>query len=171
MKHVIEIGIVGCLLMAAGCTSPGGAYIVGPFSAMSAKHIDKAKMTRSVAINARIAAEKKEPIIRAVNMAMSPGEIAVGYQVDVLSLFSSDYTFSELALQTAGATIDLAGEAAAGIALYNTITKDSHDTKTAVVIYNNGSGNINTINQGSGTLDRSNIATDGAANGDLAVGK
>ena len=172
MKNVIVMGsLLVCMAVVSGCASPGGMPIVGPFSAMYSSHADKAKMARSVMASPRVAADKKDAVIRAVNMSMAPGEIAAGYQVDILSLFGTDYTWGEVGIQALAATADIAAEAAAGITLYNTITRDSHDTKTKVEIVNNGDGNIQTINQG-GTMSGSgsNTALDGAANGDVNVG-
>lgn len=147
MRKITEviIPLLACGML-AGCMSPGGAVIVGPFSAISAKHIDKAKMARSVAMSPRIPQADKPAVISAVNMAMSPGEIAVGYKVDVLALFSSDYTWGEVGIQALTATADLAAEAAAGIALYNTMTKDSHDSTTTTI-----TGNGNVVNNNSTT--------------------
>jgi hypothetical protein len=131
--------------------SSGGAAIIGPFSYLNAGRIDKQKMTRSVAMSPRLTAEQKVPVITAVNMAMSPGEIAVGYKLDVGSLLSGNFTWGEILSQTLAATADAAVEAAAGYALYNTMTKDSHDSQSVTVNgnnnavnYNNGTGNSNT---------------------------
>ena len=172
MKKIIGITLplIVCAML-SGCASPGGAVIVGPTSYWNSTRIDKAKMTRSVAMSQRIAQADKPAVISAVNMAMSPGEIAVGYKVDVLALLSSEYSGGEILSQTLAATLDLAAEAAAGIALYNTMTKDSHDANATVQITNNGDGNISTINQGSGSMTSSgsNTAVDGGANGNLSV--
>ena len=86
MKNVIVMGsLLVCMAVVSGCASTGGMPIVGPFSAMYSSHADKAKMARSVMASPRVAADKKDAVIRAVNMSMAPGEISAGYQVDILS--------------------------------------------------------------------------------------
>lgn len=163
MKKIAEVvmPIVACAFL-AGCMSPGGAVMTGPLSYLNAGRIDKAKMARSVAMSARIPAEQKPAVISAVNMSMSPNEIAVGYKVDILGLFSSDYTAGELFTQTLAATGDLAAEAAAGWALYDAFKTDRHDSGTVTingnnnaVNYNNGTGNAN--NGTTTTSDHNNI--------------
>ena len=151
-NRIVEVLVpLIAVMVLAGCVSPGGAVVTGPISSWNASRIDKQKMVRSVATSTRISQEQKPVVISAVNMAMSPGEIAVGYKVDVLALFSSDYTGGEIFSQALSATADLAGEAAAGIALYNTINKSSTKTSTDTVNVN-VNGDQNTVNQGSGTL-------------------
>lgn len=163
MKRIGEIGIVIAMACSmVGCMSDGGALVVGPFSAMSAKHIDKAKMSRSVAASSVIPAEKRAAVIKAVNMSMSPNEIAVGYQVDVLSLFTSEYTIPELGLQALAATVDLAGEAAAGWALYDAFKTDRHDSGTVTITGNNNAVNYlegtgNTVSGATTSSDHNNV--------------
>lgn len=150
-KIVMSIGL--CLaigLLSGGCASPGGALVVGPFSYASSRHIDKAKMSRSAVMSTQLSTEKKQAVIRAVNMSMGPNEIAAGFQVNVTELFSSNYTGGELFMQGAAALLDLAAEAAAGYALTQTFTKDSHDTRGVTITgngnavnYNDGTGNSN----------------------------
>lgn len=150
MKRITEILVpIAVCALVAGCVSQGGAVITGSISAWNAARIDKQKMARSAATTPRIPQEVKPAVISAINMAMSPGEIAVGYKVDVLSLFSSDYSLGEIASQALAATLDLAGEAAAGIALYNTVNSSSTKNTTSTV---NITGDQNTVNQGSGSI-------------------
>jgi len=164
--------LLGSMLVVAcvGCVSPGGAYVVGPLSSWNASRIDKAQMTRCVANSTRIAAEKKEPIVRAVSMSLRPGEIAAGYQVDILSLFDGNYTLGELTTQALAATGDLVGEAAATYGLYKTLTRDSHDTVTTtytINVNNTGHGNTTPINVGSGSQSGIQTGTQGGATGAL----
>ena len=162
-RRLMEVGIVGLIAVSmVGCVSQGGARYVGPISAWNAGRIDTAKQARNVAASTKIPMEKKEPIIKAINMSMAPGEIAAGYQIDVLSLLDGGYTAGELASQVGAATLDLAGEAAAGVALYNTVNKSS--SKTSSTTYN-VNGNNNQFN-GNGT-QRNNAASGGGANGDI----
>lgn len=162
---VVAVGVAGLM---GGCASPGGMTYIGPVSYLHAKSADKAMMMRSAAVSAKIPAEKKEPVFKAVSLGAGPNEVALGVEVDVFALTSSDYTTGEKVMQFISALVDMVIYGGAAYGVSEAAGGSSTKSVTTYTILNNGNGNNNNVNGGSGS-QQNNSASDGAANGDVSV--
>jgi len=147
-----QFGLLIAIIFLNGCATP-----IGLFSYMATSYNESARIKRSVVLSQKIVAEKKPQILKALDYSARPGEVAFGAGIDMMELFSSDYTLGEKTLTTGGDILDLGTYAGIITAILKNINNSSsHESHTTVSVTGNdndvntnGKGNQNT------TTDRS----------------
>ena len=149
---VLPLCLLPVIMFVSGCATP-----IGLFSYLATSHNETARVKRSITLSQKIVAEKKPQILKAIEFNMRPGEVAFGAGIDMMELFSSDYTLGEKTLTTGGDILDLGTYAGIITAILKNINNSSsHESHTTVSVTGNdndvntnGKGNQNT------TTDRS----------------
>lgn len=102
----MKAGLILAVLVVAGCAS-GPA--IGPASYVvkrsNAAALQQRNM-RAVVMSADVPTEAKLPAVQLLSFGTAPGEVALGLQLDVISLFSTEQTATEKAWMITGQVID-----------------------------------------------------------------